>query len=456
MIKQKIFAALLVLLTGLAANAKTTPENSAKLGKELTPFGAIKAGNAAGTIPSWQGGLTPEKIPSSYQGEGQHHPSPFPKDNPLFVIDAKNYTQYSEQLSAGVIEMLRKYPDTFRLPIYESRRTHSAPKWVEENTFNNATTAELVSDGAGVANAYGGIPFPIADSATEILWNHILRWRGGYIVRDSSEAAIRADGRYSLTTSHVEADFLYYQKGGSFEKMNNTIFYYLAQTTSPPRLAGGATLIHEKMDQKKEARQAWLYSAGLRRVRRAPNLAFDAPIDGSGGLRTTDDTDMYNGSPERYHWDIVGKKELYIPYNNYELGSNKHKYKDILTPGHVNPELTRWELHRVWVIEGNLKEGERHIYSRRTFYLDEDSWSIALADQYDGRGQLWRVSIAFLKNYYEVPTTWTALDAFHDLQAKQYHVQFLDNEEEKTLSFNTSSPASSRFQPSSLRRLGKR
>ncbi|HCR1632288.1 DUF1329 domain-containing protein, partial [Pseudomonas aeruginosa] len=206
----------------------------------------------------------------------------------------------------------------------------------------------------------------------------------------------------------------------------------------------------------KEPRQAWGYNAGQRRVRRAPNLAYDTPIAAADGLRTADDTDMFNGAPDRYDWKLLGKKEIYIPYNNYKVSSPEVKYEELLKPGHLDPQYTRYELHRVWVVEGTLKPGARHIYSKRTLYLDEDSWSAAVVDQYDGRGELWRVSMAYLKNFYDLPYTWSALDVFHDLQARRYHVQNLDNEEPGTIDFTQAIPDDSYFKPSALRRRGTR
>ena len=220
--------------------------------------------------------------------------------------------------------------------------------------------------------------------------------------------------------------------------------------------AGGAVLVHETLDQVKEPRQAWGYNAGQRRVRRAPNLAYDTPIAAADGLRTADDTDMFNGAPDRYDWKLLGKKEIYIPYNNYKVSSPEVKYEELLKPGHLDPQYTRYELHRVWVVEGTLKPGARHIYSKRTLYLDEDSWSAAVVDQYDGRGELWRVSMAYLKNFYDLPYTWSALDVFHDLQARRYHVQNLDNEEPGTIDFTQAIPDDSYFKPSALRRRGTR
>lgn len=453
MLNIKGVAVALVLLAGNSM-AAVSPQDAAKLGTSLTPLGAEKAGNAAGTIPAWTGGIT--QPPAGYQGSGKHHVDPFAGDKPLFTITRANLAQYRNQLTPGQVALFEAYPDTFQMPVYPSRRSGSAPQWVYDNTARNAVSAKLLDGGNGFADAFGGIPFPIPQNGVEALWNHIARYRGTYVVRRASEVAVQRNGSFSLVTSQQEALFKYYDPKGSYANLNNILFYYLSFTRSPARLAGGAVLVHETLDQVKEPRQAWGYNAGQRRVRRAPNLAYDTPISAADGLRTADDTDMFNGAPDRYDWKLLGKREIYIPYNSYKLTSPQVKYKDLLQVGHLNPAYTRYELHRVWVVEGTLKTGERHIYSKRTLYLDEDSWQAAVVDQYDGRGELWRVSMAYLKNYYELPTTWSALDVFHDLQARRYHVQNLDNEEANTIDFSQPTADDGYFTPAALRRRGTR
>ena len=447
-------AAIALALSAGSAFAAVSPAEAAKLGANLTPFGAEKAGNAAGTIPEWNGGIT--KAPAGYTTPGQHHVDPFADDKPLFTITKANLDQYKDNLTPGQIAMFNTYPNSYQMPVYQTRRSGSAPQWVYDNTIKNATTAKLLDGGNGFSDAYGGIPFPIPQNGVEALWNHIARYRGTYIVRRASEVAVQRNGSYSLVTSQQEAMFKFYNPKGTAADLNNIMFYYLSFTKSPARLAGGAVLVHETLDQVKEPRQAWGYNAGQRRVRRAPNLAYDTPIAAADGLRTADDTDMINGSPDRYDWKLVGKKEIYIPYNSYKVSSPEVKYEDLLQVGHLNPAFTRNELHRVWVVEGTLKSDARHIYSKRTLFLDEDSWQAAVVDQYDGRGELWRVSIAYLKNYYDLPTTWSALDSFHDLQARRYHVQNLDNEESSTIDFSQAVPVDGYFKPAALRRRGTR
>lgn len=223
---------------------------------------------------------------------------------------------------------------------------------------------------------------------------------------------------------------------------------------APACLAGNVLLVHETIDQVKEPRRAWVYNAGQRRVRRAPQVAYDGPGTAADGLRTTDNFDMYNGAPDRYDWELVGKKELYIPYNSYKLDEKGLKYNDIIKAGHLNPDYTRYELHRVWVVEAKLKKGTRHVYARRTFYIDEDTWQAGIIDQYDGRGSLWRVSQAYTMNYYESMVPWYAAEAIYDLNSGRYLVIGLENEEKEGVTFRSFTKAD--FNPNSLRAQGVR
>lgn len=456
-----ITSVLIFVFSSSEVQAYVSPKRAAALKETLTPMGALKEGNATATIPAWDGGLLGAKIPFNYTGDG-HHPDPYPKDKPLYTITHENLSYYQEQVPLGLQALIKRYPDTFKLPVYPTRRSHSAPDWVYQNSRRNAVNAHLAKSGNGITGAFGGVPFPIPLNnrgqydALQIIWNHIMRWRGTHVVRDASEVAVHRNGAYSLVTSRQQVYFKYYDPAYNWQSLDNMIFFYLSFTKRPARLAGGILLVHETLDQGLAPRRAWGYNAGQRRVRRAPNLNYDAPIAVADGLRTADDTDMYNGSPDRYHWRLVGKKEMIIPYNNYTLDSASLTYDQLLQRGHIDPDHTRYELHRVWVIEATLKPNQRHIYTKRTFYIDEDSWSIAVADQYDRRGELWRVSVAYLKNYYEVPTTWSALDTFHDLHAGRYHVQFLDNEQRQGLDFSQAIPRERLFKPSQLRRLGRR
>ncbi|GGE98510.1 DUF1329 domain-containing protein [Kangiella profundi] len=438
------------------ASAKVSEEKAAQLGGEIyTPMGSIRAGNEDGSIPAWTGGITEDMIPEGYQ-EGDHHPDPFADDEKLFTIDASNYQQYAEHLTVGQIALFKAYPDRFKMHIYPTRRSASYPQHVLDAIKANATRAELIQEGNGIKGAAIGIPFPFPENGLQLIWNSITRYRGVSVEREVGQAAPLPDGDYVLVKLKDELHHIYNEPDMTPEKLEegNVLFLFRQNVTAPARLAGTALLVHETMDQVKEPRKAWTYNTGQRRVRRAPNVAYDAPGTASDGLRTTDDFDMFNGAPDRYNWTITGKKEIYIPYNTYKLHSDEVTYDEIIQPGVINSDLVRYEKHRVWVLEANLKEDTRHQYKKRVFYIDEDSWQIAAEEMYDERGELWRVAMAYLVNYYDVPTLWSTLEAYYDLPSGRYLVIGLDNQE-NMYNFKVEF-SDSHFTPSALRRAGIR
>lgn len=450
--KTLVLSALLVAFAGNVA-AKVSPEQAERLGKDLTPTGAERAGNKDGTIPAWEGGIT--KPPAGFV-KGKHMVDPFPNDKVLFTITAKNAEQYKDQLSPGVLTLLKTYPDTFKMNVYPTRRSASSPQYVYDAIKRNATSGELLPSGNGFKGASIGVPFPIPANGTEVIWNHITRYRGVTVTRDTGQAAVMPNGAYTLVKFRDELDQAYMRPGMTPQELerDNMLFFFKQWVTSPSRLAGTALLVHETLDQVAKPRQAWTYNTGQQRVRRAPNVAYDAPGTAADNLRTTDDFDMFNGSPDRYNWKLIGKKEMYIPYNSYKLDSNQLKYDDILKAGHINQDHVRWELHRVWVVEATLKDGMRHVYKKRVMFMDEDSWQVSIADMYDDRDVLWRVSVAHAINYYELPVLWSALEVIHDLQSRRYLAVGLDNEDEP-YDFDAKRTMAD-FTPDALRRQGRR
>ncbi len=451
MLNKSAGAALIALaLAATGAQAATTADQAARLGKDLTPTGAETAGNADGTIPAWTGGITTP--PAGYK-VGMFHPDPYAADQPLFTITAANYKDYAAKITAGAAAMFQKYKD-YAMPVYPTHRSASFPQRVYDFTAKNATSCKLVANGEGVQDCAEGFPFPVPQNAYEVIWNHKLKYKGVAARRWANQVAPTANGAYSVVRLREELLGLYYKPGNTTANINNILVYFFQVVEGPARLAGQVLLVHETLNQSAQPRQAWIYNPGQRRVRRAPNVAYDNPGTASDGLRTNDMTDMFNGAMDRFDWKLVGKREMYVPYNSYKAHSDKAKIKDLVRPGHLNPDYMRYELHRVWVVEATLKPGARHINSRRTFYLDEDSYQILAIDHYDGRGQLWRVSEAPSVNYYEVPTFWATIEAHYDLQSGRYLAGLLDNEEAPyDFSFVTTPDD---FSPQSLRKRGIR
>ncbi len=399
-------------------HATVSADEAKKLGTTLTLVGAEKAGNKDGTIPEYTGGLT--KAPAGYDSSKSVRPDPFASEKPLFSVDAKNMDKYADKLTEGTKALMKSIPG-YRIDVYPTQRTAVYPKFVLDNTVKNATRAKLSDDGVSMSGARAGIPFPIPKNGAETMQNFVARYYGrSILVPKFSTYNADAAGKVvmSLQGSYLR-EGLYYDESRSGEPtiLNRVRVEYSA----PARRAGESLIYIDPLDYADKGRRAWQYLPGQRRVRLAPDLSYDTPNGGAAGMATYDDVDLFNGKMDRFDWKLVGKKEMLVPYNTYKFTYND-KPEDVFQAKSVNPSVLRWELHRVWVVEATLKEGKRHIYSRRTFYLDEDSWAALSSDQYDGRGQLWRAGFAYLTQSYDVsvPTTLTA--GHYDLVAGSYYV----------------------------------
>lgn len=409
------------MMVGGHTMAKVTEAEAARLDADLTPLGAEREGNAAGTIPPWTGGL--HQAPDGWS-QDERVVNPFPDDKPLFTITADNYEQYRDNLTDGHIAMFNTYPD-YTMPVYQTRRTAAYPERIYDKLKQNAVTAELLDNGNGVRDTIATSPFPIPQNGLEAIWNHILRFRGNQVEYRTAFATPSVDGAFTPVLTDFSYYFAYAEPGVELADIDNKIFYLLTEIISPPKLAGTITLVHETLDQVRSPRLAWRYEAGSRRLRRSPNLAYETDLPNSSSLRSVDQKDLYNGAPNQYDWNLLGKREIYVPYNAYELHSDDHSNSDVIRAGHINQDLTRYELHRVWVLEAKVRTGISHIYPHRKFYIDEDSWQILATEEYDHDDNLWRVSEAHNLSFYNVPVFWTTLETTYDLKSKRYYVDGL-------------------------------
>ncbi|MER1967112.1 DUF1329 domain-containing protein [Castellaniella sp. GW247-6E4] len=419
------FAAMIALAVSNVSLAAVSVEEAGKLGTTLTPWGAIQAGNKEGTIPAYTGPIAP---PADYDpGKPGLRPDPFAAEKPLFSITAANVEQYADKLAEGAKEMLRKYP-TYRLDIYPSHRTANYPGHYLENSIKNATQCETEGDGLQLVGCVGGLPFPIPKTGSEIMWNrafqydaYALKFTGGQNNVMGNTGKLMLAGGFNQWLHYPILD------PKNADKVFGRDAYYMknrADWKKPARKAGEIMLVLESVDMVNIGRRAWQYLPGQRRVKLSPDLSYDTPSPVGGGALTMDDNSVFLGALDRYDWKLLGKKEMFIPYNSYKISDPKQCSSSVsYMQYHLNPDCVRWELHRVWVVEANLKPGKRHVYPRRVFYWDEDLPAVGMGDNYDAAGKVYRFSHGLPITLYEtkghVTTQWVTYDLATGVYARQ-------------------------------------
>jgi hypothetical protein len=436
---------MVAALAATAAPAAVSNQEAAELKSRLTPVGAERSGNADGTIPAWTGGVT--AAPGYVSGAPR--PDPFSADKPLFSITARNFRDYEDKLPEGAKALFAKYPD-YAMSIYPPHRSAAAPDWVYENVFRNATRAHAAPEGIayGVDGAVGGIPFPIPKNGFEAMWNHLLAFWGTAREMSVSTYVVPLGGAVEKASTYKEiADFPYYYPGATPDSFGAYYFKTLHLAVAPPARVGEGYLNWQPINIRRDNFTAWRLVPGEHRVRKAPGISYDVPDIDSAGFVSLDEYYNFFGGLDRYDFKLIGKKEMYIPYNNNRLYTRP--VSEVLGRSHANPEDLRYELHRVWVVDGTLARGAHDIVAHRRLYLDEDSWMVVYSDSWDDAGRLWKFGQATMYSMPDVPATIVGSQFVYDLQLGGYAYGFAFNGEASAYRVTAPHPATL-FTPDSL------
>lgn len=414
-------AAVMVGVASVVAGPpQLSPDKVARLDADLTPIGAERAGNADGSIPAWTGGLPKAQPIDPKVG----YLDPFAEDQPLYTVTAANAAQYKDLLSAGHLTLLKRDARTFRMRVYPTRRSAAYPDEVLAEVKKQAPLAG--TDGYHIRNVgRSSVPFPIPADGLQVMWNHVFRWRGGSVDRQYIWAPVAGNGKYFVVK--FQQSIVFDQQGYMVESREGRLFNSRSIFLSPPSLIGLRAVTWEPIDPASEPRARWVFLPQALDTRRQPSYEYDTYEPATGGLRTADQNDGWNGSPDRYDWKLIGKRELLIGYNGYRLADRTLRYADIIRPRNVDPDLLRYERHRVWVVEATARKAHR--YHRRIFYVDEDTWQVAQEEVFNKEGRLFRFGDHQMMQFYDVQAPWYAATIHHDLMSASYLVTYLSNQE---------------------------
>ncbi|PNG01238.1 DUF1329 domain-containing protein [Stutzerimonas kunmingensis] len=406
------------------ANQAWGNPNAARLGDDLTPFGSLRAGNAEGSIPAYSGGLS--AAPEGFEAASGYWKNPFQDEKPLLRIDANNMHEYTDKLSEGQRKLLKTYPDYY-MPIYPTHRTAGYPQHVLEATKRNASVCKTARDYLAVSEACrGGIPFPLPANGYEVMWNQMLSYYGetAIIAPHNRSWSIDVNGTRTMTADQKTFSERTFYQTALADRDPQMYWRTYSITQAPARKAGEITGLLDFIDPLAKPRRAWSYTAGQRRVKLAPEFAYDTPVASLGGGLLFDELFVFSGRMDRFNFKYLGTREMYIPYNNYDLytPSERCNGEGQFTGTHINPACERFELHRVRVVEATLKEGMRHAYSKRVYYLDEDLSGAALVDAYDHNGELHRTMANTMVQLYDHGIPWAVRSHTYDFNKRMLTV----------------------------------
>jgi len=354
--------------------------------------------NASGDIPAFVGKDAP--VGAWQYGKERGDFWKYKSEKPLLSIDAASAQAHAKYLTPGQLALFKAKPG-YRMDVYPSHRVCGVPDFVAANTEKNKTLAKLDEKGENVvAGVTPGFMFPKPKNGAEAMYNFILHYAGvgSSLPTDITTVSPRPGSDEWINGAGPLVNYRPWGVEGSHpvasgaQLLGATSFVY----TGPAALAGQGLVGRTYFKQEPET---YYYFTGQRRVRRMPAYLYDAPQIGYENEYLVDESGMLQAPPmDRFDWKLVGKKEVYVPYNDFGMYRFQSKQDTVLGKSFINPDYRRYELHRVYVVEATVKASARHVAHKKVFYLDEDSWLAVLAEDYDAQGQLWKV-----KESYPIP-----------------------------------------------------
>jgi hypothetical protein len=242
------------------------------------------------------------------------------------------------------------------------------------------------NEGIEVANS-GQVPFPNPTDAQHWIWNaRMMAGTQSNILRFQSISNVDSSG--NITVGEQETNIIFPAHEKNVGKYEDGLFaLFMQKNNSPARVKGVTVLVHDYIDSYENPRRAWSYSPATRRVRRAPDITYDTLVNASP-LIVVDQYGTFNGAQDKYNWELKGTKKMIVVGVSNSLGSNPLETTHGV--GHLNSDYVNYEEKEVAVVHATLKDGQRHLYASRTFYVTTDSYYIVSQDIYDGKGNLMR------------------------------------------------------------------
>jgi hypothetical protein len=249
----------------------------------------------------------------------------------------------------------------------------------------------------------------------------------------------------------IGSDYVYPYYDPTATTLSRDFFRYTTTDFFTPASETGSVYLFEyPINYSKTQDIIWSYTPGTRRVRLSPEFKYDTPIAAYGGAVDWDEISMFKGRMDKFDFQLVGKKEMIVPYNDYKMAQTTES--SLLSQHFLNPDGVRWERHRVWIVSATLKPGERHAFSHWTFYIDEDSWQILASESYDHAGNIYRVGFSYpYQTYAGNPAIDTSNTyGIYDMSKGNYQIAYVNTSGKNFLYNRNELPNMDEYTPQAL------
>ena len=350
---------------------------------------AMKKGSAemlGFTSPERVGKIAPEIKPGEYTYK-----------------DLEKYPGLKELLPPEILPHIKapSLPFVCNIPeftIIPTRQAYSSVPFLEA-TKRNLGKTKLDKDGYIVPMSWqGGIPFPQPSGkhkAQQVYYNLEKKGdsynRNFFIIMESNgfDRNLKKD---KYTQSQVmNMRFMgrvYFPPLGWFDERakRNGEFSAFAYVNFEPRAMRGMGVLQYTYDDPNKLNSLMIYVPSLRRMRK---MSTSDTQDPQGDL-TYDDSDMISqkitSKKYPYKFEIIEEREYLIPL----AYASVPQWVD--SKNHYALRGTRFQRRPVYVLEMTQLD-PNYVYSRRTFYIDQENFGCLLATYYDQRGQKYRTQL---------------------------------------------------------------
>lgn len=320
------------------------------------------------------------------------------------LIDKNNADQFKSVLLPRIYDQIKAGNTSFTI----GKQLSAPPPAVFVAASKKSAVTAKVEFGKGRISGYqGGMPFPYEPSLSDPNAGEKLAWNVRYGLEIPDDVQLGPfvweyrDANTGKINRTLDLDPSFISNTG-FRTMNkpehmagSEEFFNMDMITvkSPQDLKGTGLLLKRRVDSSRDD-DGQLYLGFQRRARRLATSATTDPFLGSNVM--IEEFRGFNGKLNDFTWKYLGTKNLLVAYYSHKEAKLRDDYKTadwrptaFKGKGQCWADVP-WSLRKTYIIEMSPKRAD-HPVSKRTMYIDAESFHVVVSEVYDRKGELWKL-----------------------------------------------------------------